>query len=311
MILLLASAFAQQCDSVYSNDEFRTAISETDRLMGKAELDRAIDVLRKTENRLPCLEELVDRSTLASFARHFAVISFLQQDAEQAVRWGHAFLAISDDDDWGDLPTDHPLLNILKMEALEPAEEPNADAGFAHEKKGAVFMNGSFAPQPIAQEGMPYLVQEFQGRGYFVSAYWQDGDVFRAGLVDTSGPSAMPSFYDATTGIITPKGKPPPVPGTKTKKKFPLVPVIAAAGLVVGAGVLYSLAGAAEGKLKCNPSDGGTDCPKTSEELTALRSRANIFTMGAGVALAAGVGIGVTGVLVADDTPTLSIKGRF
>jgi len=76
-------------------------------------------------------------------------------------------------------------------------------------------------------------------------------------------------------------------------------------------GVMYALAGSAKAKFKCNPAEGDTGCPETSEELTGLRSRANLLVFGSGIALVGGLGIGVTGILVEDEAPTLSIHGRF
>ena len=122
---------------------------------------------------------------------------------------------------------------------------------------------------------------------------------------------AIGDHYDPTTRTITTKGKPPPIPGTKKAKKAPIVPLIAGGGLLVASGVMYALAGSAKAKFKCNPAEGGTDCPTTSEELTALRSRANLFVLGSGIALVGGLGIGVTGILVEDETPTLTLSGRF
>lgn len=312
--LLLQVAYAQSCDSIYTNKELEVAIGDVDRLFGDADLDRALNVLRRTENLIPCMKELADKKLLGRFALNYAVISFLQQDSVQATRWGHFFKGLHEEGeemDWGEHPAATPLQNILEMEPLDEPDTPGPKAGFAHPKNGAVFIDAAFVAQPEIQPGTPHLVQVFQKGGYLVEAYWQDGDVWKDGFVDESGPTSMPKFYDPATNVITPKGKPPPIPGTKKAKKAPIIPLIAGGGLLVASGVMYALAGSAKSKLKCNPAEGDTDCPTTSEELTALRSRANLLVFGSGIALVGGLGIGVTGILVEDEAPTLTISGRF
>lgn len=313
MILsFIAAAWAQDCDSIYTNDDFSTALSEVDRLMTKADVDRATDVLRQTENLLPCMEELVDVELLGRFGRHYALTSFLQQDADQAIRWAHMFLETAPDLGWGDTPEEHPLRNMIAAQPLEDPEPPGPDAGFAIEKKGAVFLNGRFTAQPVARDGMQHLVQIFQSGGYLVEARWQDGSVWADGMVDDSGPTPQPKFYDPATGKITTKGKAPPIAGTVApKKSLPIVPLAAGAGLLVVSGALYAVAGVTKGQFKCNPADGGENCPATSEELTALRSRANLLVLGSGIALVGGLGVGVTGLFVAEEPVGLVFNGRF
>lgn len=314
LLMLLQAAFAQSCDSIYTNKELEVAVGDVDRLFEDADLDRALNVLRRTENLIPCMKELADKQLLGRFARAYALISFLQQDSVQATRWGHYFKGLykeGEDIDWGEHPAATPLQNILEMEPLDEPEDIAKDAGWAHPKGGAVFVDASFMAQPQVQPGIPHLIQVFQKSGYLVEAYWQDSDVYKTDFVDSSGPTEVPKFYDPATHAITPKGKPPPIPGTTKAKKAPIVPLIAGGGLLVASGVMYALAGSAKAKLKCNPAEGDTDCPSTSAELTALRSRANLFVLGSGIALVGGLGIGVTGILVEDEAPTLTISGRF
>lgn len=308
MWALLSMAWSSTCDSIYTRSDLQTSLDEVDRLQGNGDIDRAIDVLRKTENLLPCLEGLVDRQQLGRFARSFSIISFFQQDAEAAVRWGRVMKLATPELSWGDLPDEHPLIGWVE-EAGMPEPSVPEEMGWVVPKKGAVFVNGRFSASPSGYANVPQLVQIFEGKGHLVDGFWQEGGNFRDGMIEpASKPATAPKFLDPTTGLVTSRGAPPPITGPVEREGIG-VPVIAGAGLVVVSGVLYALAGVTEGRVKCDPASKDS-CPAT-EDLHGLRGRANLLVLGSGVALVGGVGLGVTGLLLEDRTPGIRVGGRF
>ncbi|MEZ4321582.1 MAG: hypothetical protein R3F61_29180 [Myxococcota bacterium] len=311
MIVLLSmfSASAQEagCSTIYSAAELDTVLEEADRLIQNADVDRALTVLRKTQDLMPCLDTLADRRQLAVYGRSMAIASFYQQDEVAATRWGRMAEQTAPDLGWGELPETHPLLEML-AEAGEPPLGGPTDKGLVVPKKGAIFMNGSFVDTPEARAEVPYLVQIFNGNGYPIDGYWQDGSAFPEALLGEPTELKMPSWYDPVSGKVDPRGK-PPTPG-KTKSDFPVPQVAIAGGLVVASGVLYALAGTQAAKVKCDPRE-KDGCPTTPAELASAQSAANWLSLGAGVALAGGIGVGVTGFVLDGGSPGLVVGGRF
>lgn len=315
---LLGSAAAQDegCTAIYTPSEFTIALDEIDRLLEKADVDRAINALRSTEDLLPCLDARVDKRQLAEFGRSMALASFYQQDEIAATRWGRMFkftdAALSSDNrvGWGALPDGHPLL-IMIEEAGEPPIGGPGGKGLNPPKKGAIFLNGVLVTKAEARAEVPFLVQVFNEKGWPISGQWQDGSAFPDALLGPAGVARIPSWYDPVSDTIKPKGKPPKITErNKKKSNFPATELAIGGGLIVVAGVLDFLAAGKASRLKCDPTE-SPGCPTTAEELTTLRTQANLFTLGAGVALVGGIGVGVSGFLLEGDTPSVVFRGRF
>lgn len=307
LLALLGTAFGQEevCDTIVTTHDFRSRIGEAEALVERGEIDRATRVLEKTYDLVRCMESLVDRSALADFADVYARVSFFSQEGDQAVRWGRLVELIEPDHDWGEVAEDHPLREML-AEAGPPPERSLEDQGYAIEKKGAVFIDARFSPAPAAHAEVPHLVQTFNAKGHLLSAYWQDGPAFPERMLGEPGERTLPKYYDASTGTITAKGKPPSdLPGRE-----PLSPLVyAGAGLVATSAVLYGLAGVTHGKFTCDSQE-KEGCPTSAAELTRLRSQTNLLVVGAGVTLVGGLGLGATGMLTSDGV-RIGVRGRW
>lgn len=315
MITLFAlfTASAQDdggCSTIYSGEELDTAMAEADRLLQNADIERALNTLRKAQDLLPCLDALADRQQLAKFGRAMAMASFYQQDEVAATRWGRMFTYTDPDLGWGELPAGHPLITMIEDAGEAPMGGPT-DQGLIVPKKGAIFLNGTYTDTPEARAEVPYLVQVFNSNGYPIYGYWQDGSAFREDLLGEKVELRMPSWYDPLTGAATPKGK-PPTPGQEAGggSSLPVAPVAIGGGLIVVSGILYAIAGSASGKVRCDPREKDS-CPTTPEQLASAQSTANWLSLGAGISFAAGAGVGVTGFLLEGRSPGLVVSGRF
>lgn len=311
-MLVTASAQQEACDTVYDRTRFQVAIDAGREHVEKAELDEALAVLKEAYLQLPCLDTLVDRAQLASFARWNALAAFYQQDEVGTIRWGR--LARSADPENANDGMPEALIAILEEAGDPGVGRPDTDMGLMLPKKGAVFLNGRLLLKLEAKVEVPYLVQVFDGSGHPVRGHWQDGSAFPPDLLGTDPPPLKnPRWYNPVTNEVTTRGSAPkigelPPPRTGGSSSFPVMPVVGA-GLLVAGGALYAVAGLTEGRLKCDAAteDG---CPTTSEELTRLRSTANLLTFGAGGLAVGGIALGVGGLLL-DGGGGLVVGGRF
>lgn len=308
-LIALTTAFAQDgCSTIYSGSELDTAMEEVDRLLDNADVDRALTALRKTQDLLPCLDTLANRRQLAGFGRAMAIANFYEQDEVAATRWGRMFMQTDPDLGWGELPEEHPLRTLLDEAGVSPLGGPS-DKGLVVPKKGAIFMNGTYVDKPEARAEVPYLVQVFNGNGWPVRGHWQDGSAFPEDLLGEQSDLRLPSWFDPVTQTVKPKGK-PPTPG-RDGKGIPMPTTAIAGGLIVAGGALYALAGVNHAKVVCDPRE-KDGCPTNPDQLRSAQSAANWFSLGAGVAIAGGIGVGVTGFFLDSDTPPgLVISGRW
>jgi hypothetical protein len=301
-----AAAQEEGCTAIYTRDELTVALDEATRLVEKAEVSRALTVLRAAQTLLPCLNSLVDKKQLATFGRMMATASFYEQDEIAATRWGRMARSADPEQDEATLPP--ALVSMLDEAGDSAAGRFPAGKGLILPKGGAVFMNGRLVLKLEVRAEVPYLVQIFDGNGFPVRGHWQDGAAFPADLVGTPSPLRNPRWYDPMSGTVTPKGKGPKTDGGGLDLPMPQTAI--AGGLLIASGAMYAFAGVTKARFSCDPMV-SPDCPSTGEELTRLRSTANLLVIGAGVAAVGGVGVGVTGFLLDGSTPGLVVGGRF
>ncbi len=295
LLFLLASAHAQVevCTEPYSRIQLGAAIGDVSDAYADRDLDTAKTELNEIGERIVCLDEVVDRALIAKFTRFMAINYFFEQDDVSAVRWGrasrHADATLSWDE--REFPPDHPLR--LLLDGLDPAA-PVQDAthGLDVPRGGGVFASGILLVLPDGIADTPTLVQVFDGDRELVGAYWQDGVVFREWVLSDKRKEVAPPRWwsgDGPSSFSDLSGAPQATLSASRGDGLPLVPIVVSGGLLLTSGIAYALAGAAAGSLADQTS---------SEDLTKVRSRANMLVVLSGAALAAGVGVGVGGVLV-------------
>lgn len=292
-----ASAQVEVCLEPYSAIQLGTAIGNVENAFVDRDLYSAKDQLQLISERIVCLDEVVDRPVLARFARALAINYFFEQDEEQARRWHRLASLVDPNLRWQgtEFTSEHPLRSLLDTTPV-PTLSRDDDHGLAPPKGGGVFMNGELLVVPDGFIDTPSLVQVFDKNQELVGAYWQDGMAFQQWVLDDEpgqeeeapkwwtgdGPS---SFAGVGVGSVASTPKPT---RTRSGDGVSVVPLVASGGLIVVSGITYGLASMTAGTLSEQP---------TSEDLTRVRSTANALVLASGATLAAGVGVGVGGVL--------------
>lgn len=297
-----ASAQEQVCSTIYTVEELRTAVAEAQALVEQGRGARAVEVLGATGDVLHCMDQLVPRSDLVVYAETRAIAGFLTQEPELAMRWGQLVTVLEPEHAWSENAAG---VQMLLEEAPELRVTSLDDQGFALEKRGSIFFDGAFLPKPVATTGVPHLVQVFNGKGHLLEGFWQDGAAFPEHLLGPPTKLSEPKYFDASTGTITPKGKPP---SDLPKRQLIPTKVLIGGGLVLASGAVYALAGVSHARFTCDAAT-RDDCPTTAAELTGLRTRTNLLVVGSGLLFAGGVGIGVSGLLT--ETPGIRFGARF
>jgi hypothetical protein len=291
LLLVGTEAWAQQaCIDPMSRIQLGAALGEVTDALEASELVEARAQLAEISERLPCLEEVVDRALFALFARSNAIVYFYGQDEEQASRWGQASRLAMPELAWDDrlFPPDNPIRTLIETTPLPAAE--GVAGGLAAPRGGGVFLNGQFAPRPEAWPDLPVLVQVFDRNQALVKGWWQDGPAFPADLLTARAEDLPPPAWWTEGGPSSPPDKIRPPPKVPAGDGPPVVPIAASLGLGLLSGASYLLAAQTASTFK----EGG----HTSEELTSLRTRANLLVLASGASLAGAVGVGVGGVLI-------------
>jgi hypothetical protein len=321
--LLSDPAAAQQaCIQPMSRIQLGAAIGDVSDALEASELVDARTHLTGIAERLPCLDEVVDPNLLALFARYNATVYYYGQDEDQALRWGLLSRLADPALAWDDqlYPEDHPVRKMIDGADL-PASGVMRDKGLVPPKGGGIFVNGVFAPRPEAHYEVPSLVQVFDRGRSKVDAFWIEGPSFPSGwTVMKVADVAPPSWWDGKSAGPPPSSPkpapnadpvaavptPPPVAPKRTVRPprpvnpnpqpVPVVPVVVSIVLAGVSGGTYLLADSIASTL---PDQ------QTPDDLTAVRSRANLLVMASGVSLAGAVGVGVGGILVSSGGVTV------
>lgn len=288
-LLLASEASAQQaCIEPMSRIQLGSALGEVTDALEASELIEARSQLNAIRDRLPCLEEVVDRELFALFARSNAIVYFYGQDEEQAGRWAQASKLAAPALAWDEklFPPNSQVRTVLDATPLPEVE--GLGQGLAAPKGGGVFVNGQFIGRPEAWPDVPVLVQVFDRSGAPVEAFWQEGAAFPERLLTARTEELPPPSWWGT-------GAPSPRSNDKVRQPRPgggppVLPIAASAGLGILSAATYALASASATSFR--------EEPHSSEELTALRTRTNLLVLASGASLAGAVGVGVGGVLI-------------
>lgn len=297
-LVLSAAAQTEVCTEPYSRIQFGAAIGQVTDAFADEDLLDARDRLDEIADRLPCLEEVVDKRLFGKFARYMATAYFYAQDEEAARRWGLASRLADPDLRWNDkdFPVGHPFRDLVEG-AILPSVGGAEGQGLQPEKGGGLFLNGDLLLQAEAYTELPYLLQSFDKEGCVVDGWWQDGTVFPEAVLterprELEQPSWWPDGQDATYCTFEVGGG----RGEKIRKTRPVdrepPPWAAIAGsgtLAIASGVTYLLADATARTLGEQTS---------ADALTQTRTQANLLVLASGVSMAGAVGVGVGGVIV-------------
>lgn len=308
-VTLTTDAYAQdQCMTDYTHEQWRTDMDRVDEQLAEFDLDETRILVDKIWRNVGCLETLVRPGHLARFGRQRALLSFFNQDEDAAVKWGLAARYTAPDYPWA-LPEDHPF-RAMVTETEDRVMGGIDGATLVVPRKGAAFINGRPLLEPKAPAEVPHLIQVTDKKGHVISTWWQDGAAFPNDFIGPEGPPLeVPDWYvpvtdysdaggeagDGSTSVAStdPIGPTDPVGPTPGGGGLKVVNIAAGGGLGLAAGTMYLIAGAAAGKI----NNGNFE---DSQELKATRSRANLMVVGAGMAAAGAVGVGVTAFVAAD-----------
>lgn len=308
LLVLFASARAEAaCPAVYTNAAWEADMRVVDDALDAGNTEGAATAFRAVDERLVCLGEIASPDSLGWYARQKALLAFLDQDGDTAMRWAQLARAVAPDLPWpNQMPASHPFRKDLAA-APTPPMGGRDDASFVVERGGAVFVDGKFTPQPRALAEMNHLVQVFDKRGLLVSTTWQDGGVFPDTMLGPKGADLELPAWVGAGPVKPPKNDKPPKADKPPKPKpegGPSVGALVAGGaLAVAAGALYGV-GAVVG--------GGLGDATTGDEMVKIRTTTNALVLGSGVLGAAAVGVGVVA-FVTDDgvAPGVGFRVRW
>jgi len=286
--LFLSTPALAQCEGTWENARMASELDALTELVAAFDSDGVSRSLKTVDRGFPCMEEVIDPSLLARYARIKGYLAFGDQDEEGAVMWLFYAKEVDDSAPWPvELPEEHPVLSLLAM--WEPPEPVTASGQLVPPEKGAVFVNGRIALEPTATGEQQNFLQLLDRNGWPTEGFWMDGATFPGVLDDEAEPYEAPKYYNLDTGAVKKAAGPYREKQPKEPLDLPVVPLALTGGLAVTSGVTYMLAGAAQNSLAT---------ATTPEELTRARSSANLMVLISGAAAAGAVGVGVGGVIL-------------
>ncbi|HHO49500.1 MAG TPA: hypothetical protein ENK18_01205 [Deltaproteobacteria bacterium] len=293
-LALSAMAQTEVCTEPYSRIQFGAAIGQVTDAFADEDLLDARDRLDEIADRLPCLEEVLDKRLFGKFARYMATAYFYAQDEEAARRWGLASRLADPDLRWNDedFPVGHPFRELVEGASMPSRGSPET-AGLQPEKGGALFLSGDLLLTAEAYTELPYLLQSFDKSGCPIDGWWQDGTVFPDAVLterpkELEAPAWWTEGRDATTNCTF--GTPERGGGRAGGgEPLPWGTVVGSGALAIASGVTYLLADSTARSLGEQTSAGA---------LTRTRTQANLLVLASGMSLAGALGVGVGGVIV-------------
>jgi len=297
-----APAFAQQeACSGYTNIELSEALERARGPLEQMNLKRATRSISQTHAKLRCLDEPIEASLFATFARYKATLAFFDQDEALATQWATASLYADPDLAWPEAyPEGHPYRNFIE-EDFEDSSENRVQGAFLNiPSKGAVLLSGRLIWEPIALAETELLVQAVDKKGNVLSTAWQNGAVFDDKLLSPEPATDLkaPKWY---------KGPVPEIPESLLgqKKPLPVKKLITTGSMALVSGTLYALASASRANLDTGMANGDI---QTNDELAAKRGAINMMVIGSGATGLAAVGGGISMMV---DSPTVGLRFRF
>lgn len=298
----------QFCENLFTNQQLSDSLDLVSDALKQMDLGMARSSLENIDREFICLTEPAKAEVLGQYGRSWALVLFLEQDEEAAVRYNRLADHVAPDTPLAlELPEGHPFFTMYESASEPTSATVDAKVLDPTERNGGVFVDGQLVLAPTAMTDMLHLVQVYDGQGQFKKGYWQEGNIWPDKLLaDGDKPPKAPRWYNATSNSISSKKKKSSDKSGLSDKVGINGMTIAAGGLAVVAGTLYGLAGVSKSSIQRSADDGSL----TVDSLVQKRSTANLMVLGAGVTGAAAIGLGVTGVLTKDGAGIV-IRGRF
>jgi hypothetical protein len=215
------------------NSQFESALDLAEKALTDADFGTARQVLAGSEERIPCIVEVVPTELLLRFATMRAYQQALDLDQSEATRWAKLAVILSEGDfDWPVwVPPDHEVRNLLDDIEI-PERTSLRTRGLVVPEAGGAFLDGQLLARPEAEPGVPHLLQIGDAWGDLTVSRWIDGVAFPDEVLGPAGtgPTVIPAWY----GV--PRNK---IPGKRSQRSKRLE---SALGFAVAGGALFGSA---------------------------------------------------------------------
>lgn len=237
------------CPQKYELWQFQKYLDAVDEQYLSLEFRKARMLLEAGQPNMPCIVQVVPTDKVAAYAIRRAYGLALDLDENEAERWALLAFALDPDIDWPSyIPPDHAARAMLEDAA--PSDKVRIEhKGLAAPEGGGVFLDGRFLQEPVAEAGLPHLLQIGDGTGQIVFSTWQDGASFPDAFL---GPEPeelplLPAWY-GEDGKIKRTARP------WTERR--LGRLESAAGFAIASGTLYATAALARSAYQDRPTNG-------------------------------------------------------
>lgn len=142
-----------------------------------------------------CLSEVAPPALLARLAELQAVQAMYGQDQLALEAWVRLRADLAPDTPWT-VPETHPIHRFAaSVVPVAPVGLPEGQH-LAAPRKGGVFVDGAFAPDPELVPQVPHLVQLFDADGLRVDALWVLGAGLPAEWLEAGDPPEAPRWFE-------------------------------------------------------------------------------------------------------------------
>jgi len=192
-----ASALAnnQVCTTEFVDSALLPLLDKAEEHLNKGAVEDARAFLSDAHQQLLCMKTLVSSEMISRMSRQFALAFFFDQDDDAALRWLRSAHSADPEGSWpASVEENHPLRSL--NEEMDWTLGGPKNTGFLVEKKATLFINGQFAPVPVAPIETPLLFQMVSKKGEVEVVWWQDGAAFpNERLVENGAALAPPKWW--------------------------------------------------------------------------------------------------------------------
>ncbi len=214
MIVVAAGAFAQDeaCPGKLAVAEVSEVLQAVQGALGSLDGDRASSLLEEVHGLARCLGEVVPPEVLGTYAANRSVVSFYEQDFEEARRWALLAVATTGMATAGSVVG--PERWWVDYGGVTP-EVGAVDGGPAPPAGGLLVVDGRALTAPAAAVATPHLLQVLDRKGRVVTTRWIDGTAFPADVLTGGALGDPPRWWTEPPGMsvvtVSPTA-PPPTP---------------------------------------------------------------------------------------------------
>lgn len=204
----VAAAQEEPCPGQLRLSEVQEVLVAVSQALGALDGDRASHLLDEVHELTRCLAEVVDPETLGTYAANRSVVSFYEQDFEEARRWASLAVVTTGSATAG--AVSGPERWWADYGAVEP-EAVSAAGAVAPPPGGLVVLDGRALTAPSAASATPHLLQVVDRHHRVSSSRWIDGTSFPADVLGEGGADTPPRWWTEPPGVSVVQG-PPPAP---------------------------------------------------------------------------------------------------